>query len=90
MPQQASTDTVQQEAPALASTDTIQQEAPALAKLLESIAVVATLVANTRLRARKSAIKVRGGRARARNALRDERGRYLGHKDGPFLPRNEK
>ena len=81
MPQQAST---QQEAPAQASTDTIQQEAPALAKLLESIALlgesialVGAFVANSRLRARKSAIKVRGGRARARNARRDERGRYL-------------
>jgi hypothetical protein len=76
MPQQA---TIQQEAPAQASTDTIQQESPALAKLLESIALVGTLVINSRLRARKSAIKVRGGRARARNARRDERGRYLSH-----------
>ena len=60
-----------------ASTESVQQGAPALAKLLESIALVGALVANSRLRARKSAIKVRGGRARARNAPRDERGRFL-------------
>jgi hypothetical protein len=74
MPQQA---TIQQEAPAQASTDTIQQESPALAKLLESIALVGTLVVNSRLRARKSAIKVRGGRARVCTASRDERGRFV-------------
>ena len=60
-----------------ASTDTIQQGAPALAKLLESIALVGALVANSRLRARKSVIKVRGGRARAHNARRDQFGRFL-------------
>jgi hypothetical protein len=63
--------------PREASIDTIQQEAPALAELLESIALVGALVANSRLRARKSAIKVRGGRARARNALRDKFGRFV-------------
>jgi hypothetical protein len=60
-----------------ASIDTVQQEAPALAKLLESIALVGAFVANSRLRARKSAIKVRGGRARARSAQRDEHGRFI-------------
>ena len=81
MPQEAS---IEQEAPAQASSDTIQQEAPALAKLLESIALVGesialigAFVANSRLRARKSAIKVRGGRARACTASRDERGRFV-------------
>jgi hypothetical protein len=63
--------------PQQASTNTIQREAPALAKLLESIALVGAFVANSRLRARKSAIKVRGGRARARSAIRDPRGRFL-------------
>lgn len=53
------------------NTDTIEQIALALA-------VVGAFVANSRaLLARKSAIKVRGGRARARNAPRDERGRFL-------------
>ena len=66
-----------------ASTDTIQQGAPALAKLLESIALVGALVANSRLRARKSAIKVRGGRARARNAPRDARGRFTARHAAP-------
>ena len=61
----------------LSSTDTVQQETPALAKLLGSIALVGAFVANSRLRVRKSAIKVRGGRARARAARRDERGRFV-------------
>jgi hypothetical protein len=59
-----------------ASTNTSQQEAAALAKLVESIALVEAFVASSRLRARKNAIKVRGGRVRARNAPRDERGRF--------------
>jgi hypothetical protein len=61
----------------LSSTDSVQQDLPALAKMLESIALVGAFVANSRLRTRKSTIKVRGGRARARNAARDARGRFL-------------
>lgn len=63
------------------SFDTFQQEEPALAKLLETIALVGEFVANSRMRARKSAIKVRGGRARARTAIRDERGRFSSARD---------
>jgi hypothetical protein len=53
-----------------ASTDALQHLTLALAS------VGAFLVA-ARDRTPKSAIKVRGGRARARSAVRDERGRFL-------------
>jgi hypothetical protein len=61
----------------VSSTDTVQQSAPALAELLGAIALAGAFLFNSRLAARKSAIKVRGGRARARAATRDERGRFV-------------
>jgi len=63
------------------TTDTLQQNARALAELIALAGALVTLVTNSRIRARKSAIKVRGGRARARNAPRDERGRFLSARD---------
>jgi hypothetical protein len=61
----------------VSSTDTVQQSASALAELLGSIALAGAFLSNSRLAARKSAIKVRGGRARARTATRDARGRFV-------------
>jgi hypothetical protein len=61
----------------VSSTDTVHQSTPALAELLGSIALAGAFLSNLRLAARKSAIKVRGGRARARTATRDERGRFV-------------
>jgi len=58
------------------SSESDQPEAPALAKLLGSIALVGAFIAGAR-RPRKNSISVRGGRARARGASRDERGRFL-------------
>ena len=51
----------------VSSTDTVQQSAPALADL-GAIAVAGVFLSNSRLAARKSAIKVRGG-PRARGQL---------------------
>lgn len=58
------------------SNESDEQEAPALANLLGSIALVGAFIAGAR-RPRKNSIRVRGGRARARGASRDERGRFL-------------
>jgi len=51
------------------STDPFQRFA-------EALAAVGAFLLHSRTRPRKSAIKVRGGRARARSAVRDERGRF--------------
>jgi hypothetical protein len=48
------------------STDALQQ-------LSQALAVLTLVLRNSH---RKSAIKVRGGRTRARNAVRDARGRF--------------
>lgn len=53
-----------------ASTDAVERAA-------EALAFVGSFLLSSRLRTRKSAIKVRGGRARARSASRDERGRFV-------------
>ena len=54
-----------------ASTDPIQHTALALAL------VAGLIMRSCTVRPRKSAIKVRGGRARARGAARDARGQFL-------------
>lgn len=51
-----------------------QSSTDALQQMNQALALLAKLVRNSH---RKSAIKVRGGRARARNAARDARGRFL-------------
>lgn len=56
------------------STDPDQQD---LAPLAVTLGALAHLVSSAARRGRKSAIKVRGGRARARTAARDARGRFL-------------
>lgn len=58
------------EGPAAPSIDSVERASLALA-------AIGAFLLNSRTRTRKSAIKVRGGRARARSALRDERGRFL-------------
>lgn len=71
-----SPDRLDGEGPAAPSTDAIEHASAALA-------VVGAFLLNLRSRARKSAIKVRGGRARARQARRDARGRFLAQKSSP-------
>jgi hypothetical protein len=51
-----------------------QSSTDALQQMNQALALLAKLVRNSH---RKSAIKVRGGRARARTATRDERGRFV-------------
>jgi len=46
----------------------------AVEQMAQALALLALTVRNSH---RKSAIKVRGGRARVRNAARDARGRFL-------------
>jgi hypothetical protein len=60
------------------SLDAVQQMSQALALLNQqmdqSLALLTLVIRNSH---RKSAINVRGGRARARNAARDARGKFL-------------
>lgn len=63
------------------STDEVQQTVPAF---IEALAFAAAFALSVRTRVRKSAIKVRGGRARARSARRDARGRFEANKKTAF------